>query len=142
MIVLLEFDGGEELEARIVEAQLIEIDHAQVVADFFVGGGQAGGALQVGLGLAVVAASSVELTEAVFGFGGQAAAEQAAVQRLGFATAEQTIDLGFAQAHFADVVRQALQVGQAGVQLAVVGQVVGEVQGQFLLLSHFAATAR
>ncbi|MCY1457822.1 hypothetical protein D9M71_751480 [compost metagenome] len=73
-----------------------------------------------------------ELAQTVFGFGGHAAAEQAAVQRLGFTAIQQSIYLGLAQAHIGEIVRQALQVGEAGVQLAVIGHVIGQVQRQLL----------
>ncbi|MNL03009.1 hypothetical protein D3C87_1235340 [compost metagenome] len=137
---LPELHGGEEFESGVFHPQLVEVHHAQVIADFFVGGGQSRGPLQVRLRQAVVAPGGGELAQAVFGFGGQAAAEQAAVQWLGFAAAEQSVDLGFAQAHVGEVVRQALQVGQAGVQFAVLGHVIGQVQRQLLIGAQLAAT--
>lgn len=61
-------------------------------------------------------------------FGCQARAQQPLVQRPGFIATQLAIDPRLAQLNLRRALRQVLQVGQAGVQLAFLGHVIGQVQ--------------
>jgi len=128
LIRLLELHGGDELETGFFQASLLEVDHAQIVADFLVGRRKPGCTLQVHQGLFVVVAPRGQLPQAMFAFGGQATTEQAAVQGLGLALSQHAVDLGLAQTHCRKVIRQALQVGQASMQFAAVDQFVRQAE--------------
>ncbi|MNJ36473.1 hypothetical protein D3C77_312630 [compost metagenome] len=87
--MVLELDCRQELKARLFDITLVEINHAQVIANFLVGRRQAHGPQKMALGLEVVAASRRQLAQAMLSLGSQTATEQAAVQRFGLAAPKQ-----------------------------------------------------
>ena len=69
-----------------------------------------------------------QLAQTMFAFSGQARAQKPLVQRPGLIAAQLAINPCLAQLYLRRPLRQVLQVGQAGVQLAFLGHVIGQVQ--------------